>query len=61
MDGLCNLALIMWQRVLPVTDGLSIKPGAKNKVSSPTRELLGWVLITLENQGTSSCVEIPTY
>lgn len=47
--------------MLAVTDGLSVNPGAKNKVPSPTRELLGWVLSILENQGTSSCVETLTY
>lgn len=56
MSGLCNLELITWQLELAVTDGLSIKRDAENKVSSPTRELLGWVFSTLENQGTSSCV-----
>lgn len=41
MNGLCNLELITWQLELAVTDGLFIKQGAENKVSSPTREFLG--------------------
>jgi len=41
MNGLHNSELITRQLELAVTDGLFIKRGAKNKVPSPTRQLLG--------------------